>query len=104
MFRDPFPLTNTLNFSSDNHTRVMLFALNLNLLPGENSSAVTARAEDSQMNLYPLTVEYVGAVPDLSWLTQVVVKLPDNLPTGQDVLVSITLHGQTSNKARIKIK
>lgn len=104
MFRDPFPLTNILNFSSDNHTRVMLFAVNLDLLPGENSSAVTARAEDSQLNLYPLTVEYVGAVPDINWLTQVVVKLPDNLPAGQDVLVSITLHGQTSNKARLRIK
>ena len=104
MLRDPFPLTNILNFSSDNHTRVMLFAVNLDLLPGENSSAVTARAEDSQMNLYPLTVEYVGAVPDINWLTQVVVKLPDNLPTGQDVLVSITWHATTSNKARITIK
>lgn len=104
MLRDPFPLTNTLNFSSDQHTRVMLFAVNLDLLPGENSSAVTARAEDSQMNVYSLTVEYVGAVPDFNWLTQVIVKLPDNLPTGQDVLVSITWHATTSNKARITIK
>lgn len=104
MFRDPFSLTNILNFSSDNRTRVMLFAVNLDLLPGESSSAVTARAEDSQLNVYPLTVEYVGAVPDLNWLTQVIVKLPDNLPAGQDVLVSITWHATTSNKARITIK
>jgi uncharacterized protein (TIGR03437 family) len=104
MLRDPFPLTNTFNFSSDNRTRVMLFALNLDLLPGEDNTAVTAQAEDSLLNPYPLTVEFVGKVPGYGWLTEVVVKLPDNLPTGQDVLVSITWHARTSNKARIKIK
>lgn len=104
MVRDPFPLTNIFNFSSDNHTRMKLFAVNLDLLPGENSSAVTALAEDGQMNLYPLTVEYVGTVPGLSWLTEVVVVLPGNLPAGQDVLVSVTWHARTSSKARIAIK
>jgi glucose/arabinose dehydrogenase len=104
MLRDPFPLTNTFNFSSDSHTRVMLFAVNLDLLPGENSSAVTALAEDGQMNVYPLTVEYVGTVPGLNWLTEVVVVLPGNLPISQDVLVSVTWHARTSNKARITIK
>ena len=104
MIRDPFPLTNIFNFNADNRTRVMLFAVNLDLLPNEDSSAVTARAEDAQMNVYPLTVEFVGRVPDFSSLTQVIVRLPDNLPAGQDVLVSITLHGQTSNKARITIR
>ncbi|HEX6719094.1 MAG TPA: PQQ-dependent sugar dehydrogenase, partial [Pyrinomonadaceae bacterium] len=43
MVRDPFPLTNTFNFSLDQRTRLMLFAMNFDLLPGENSSAVTAR-------------------------------------------------------------
>jgi glucose/arabinose dehydrogenase len=104
MFRDPFALTNLFNFSSDNHTRIVLFAANLDLLPNEDSSAVTVRAEDPQLNVYPLTVEYVGKVPDLNSLTQVIVRLPDNLPAGQDVLVSITLHGQTSNRARITIR
>jgi len=103
MLRDPFPLTNTLNFSSDNRTRVMLFALNLDLLPGEDNTAVTAQAEDSLLNAFPLTVEFVGKVPAYGWLTEVVVKLPDNLPTG-DVMVSITWHARTSNKARFKIK
>ncbi len=60
----------------------MLFAINLDLLAGEDSSAVTAQAEDSQFNTYSLTVEFVGEVPNLDWVSQVVVKLPDNLPTG----------------------
>ena len=49
MLRDPYPLTNNFNFSSDNRTRVMLFAVNLDLLPSENSSALTAQAEDAQL-------------------------------------------------------
>jgi uncharacterized protein (TIGR03437 family) len=82
----------------------MLFSVNLTLLQGENSSAVTARAEDTQLNVYPMTVEFVGPVPNLAGVTEVLVKLPDNLPTGQEVLVSLTLHGQTSNKVRFRIK
>ena len=102
--RDPFPLTDPFNLSSDSLTRVMLFAINLDLLPGEDKSAVTARAEDAAMNLYPLTVEFVGKVSNFDWLRQIVVILPNNLPSGQSVLVSVTLHGQTSNKVRIRIR
>ena len=60
MLRDPFPLTNISNFSPDNRTRVMLFAMNLELLPGEDRTAVTAQAEDASLNVYPMTVEFVG--------------------------------------------
>ena len=104
MARDPFPLNTLFNFSFDNRTRVMFFATSLTLGPGENASSVTARAEDSQLNIYPMTVEYVGAVPVLGFLTEVVVVLPSDLPAGQSVLVNLTWHGQTTNKARIRIK
>jgi uncharacterized protein (TIGR03437 family) len=104
MFRDPFPLTNPFNFSGDSRTRVSFFALNLDLLPGETESAVTARAEDSMLNVYPMTVEFVGSVPAVPGVSEVTILLPGNLPTGQDVLVSVTLRDQTSNKARIRIK
>ena len=102
--REPFDPTSQLSWSSDNRTRVMLFATNLTLAPGENASSVTARAEDASLNFYPMTVEYVGAVPALGFLTEVVVVLPSNLPAGQSVLVNLTWHGQTTNKARIRIK
>ena len=93
-----------LNFSSDNGTRVMLFALNLDLMPGEDRTAVSAQAEDALLNTYPLTVEFVGKVPGYGWLTQLLVQLPDNLPSGQEVKVSLTGHARTSNKARIRIR
>ena len=71
----------------------MLFAMNMDLLPGENSSAVTARAEDAAMNVFPLTVEFVGKVPGIDQLTQIVVRLPDNTPSNQSLFVSATLRG-----------
>jgi glucose/arabinose dehydrogenase len=102
-FRDPFPLVDLFNLSSDNRTRVMFFAVNLDLLPGEDLTAVTARAEDAAMNIYTLEIEFVGGVPDFEGLRQIIVILPSNLPPGQSVLVSVT-YGQTSNKARIRIR
>jgi glucose/arabinose dehydrogenase len=104
LVRDPFALTNLFNFSSDHRTRLMLFGMNLDLLPGENSSAVTARAEDAALNIYPLTVEFVGKVPGFDWLTELVVRLPDNTPASQSIFVSATLHGKTTNKVRIRMK
>ncbi|MBA3711621.1 MAG: PQQ-dependent sugar dehydrogenase [Pyrinomonadaceae bacterium] len=104
MMRDPFPLVTILNLSFDQRTRVMLFAINVELMPGENSSVVTAQAEDSQHRVYQLPVEFVGKVPDFNWLTQVIVKLPDDLPHNEDVRVSLNLRGVTSNQALIKIK
>lgn len=101
--RDPFSLTNPF-FSSDQRTRLMLFGMNLDLLPGETVSAVTARVEDLSQNVFPLTVEFVGEVPGFDWLTQIVVRLPDNTPTGQELLVSTTLRGKTSNKVWIRMK
>ncbi len=102
--RDPFVFSTLHNFSSDQRTRIMLFALNGKLLAGETTSSVTARAEDAQLINYPLSVEFVGLVPGFDWLTQVVVRLPDNLPGNREFLVSITLRGKTSNKTRFKMK
>jgi len=82
----------------------MLFARNGRLLAGESASSVTARAEDGQLISYPLAVEFVGIVPGFDWLTQIVVRLPDNLPANREFLVSITLRGKTSNKARFSMR
>ena len=102
--RDPFALNNPFNFSADQRTRLSLFVRNLDLLPGENSSAVTARLQDASLNIFPLQVEFVGAVPGVSGLSQVIVRLPSNTPTNQSLFVSVTLHGRTSNLARVRMK
>jgi hypothetical protein len=104
LVRDPFPLTNPFNFSIDQRTRVTFFALNLDLLAGETTSAATVRAEDGALNVYSMTVEFLGTTPAVPGVSELTVLLPGNLPAGQDVFVTITLHGQTSNRARIRIR
>jgi uncharacterized protein (TIGR03437 family) len=104
MVRDPFELLTANNLSQDRHKRIMLFAVNLDLLPGESSSALTAQAEDSQHRIYSLPVEFVGKVSQYSWLTQIVVLLPDELANANDVWIRISVRGVVSNRARISIK
>ncbi len=77
--RSPFPLLTTFNFSTDHRTRIMLFAMNVNMLLGEPSSTLTAQAEDSQGNVYPATVEVVRGVPNFDWLTELTIKFPSSL-------------------------
>jgi uncharacterized protein (TIGR03437 family) len=102
--RDPFSISTFLNFSSDQRTRIMLFATGLELMPGEGISVVTAQAEDSGQRIYPLTVEYVGKVTSLDWYTQVNVRLPDGLAGAGDVLVSVSVRGAMSNKVIVGIR
>jgi glucose/arabinose dehydrogenase len=102
--RDPFPLINLYNLSTDQRTRIMVFGTNLELLPNETFTAITAKAEDAQMNVFPLTVEFVGKPAGMEPLSEVIVKLPDTLPSGQSVFISVTLRGQTSNKVRVRIE
>ncbi|HEU5458972.1 MAG TPA: PQQ-dependent sugar dehydrogenase [Pyrinomonadaceae bacterium] len=103
LVRDPFSISNPFNFSTDLRTRLMLFGMNLDLAPGENTSAVTARLEDAAQNVFPLTVEFVGKVPGFD-LTEIVVRLPDNTPLNQTLNVSVTLRGKTSNKVKVRMK
>jgi hypothetical protein len=103
MLPEPFALTTPVAFSADNRTRVMLFATNPGLAPGEGAAAMTAEAEDGTFARYPLTVEYAGTVPGYNWMYSVVVRLNDNLGDVGDVLVSVTVHGLTSNRVRLGI-
>lgn len=102
--RDPFPVSTIHNYSADGHTRLMLFAMNVQLHAGETFAIVTAAAEDSQHTVYPLTVEYVGVVPNFDSLAQINVRLPDSLANAGNVLVSIKVRGVQSNKVLVAIK
>src|SRR5689334_23089913 len=85
--REPFPLTQSVQFSADNRTRINIFAQNLTLQPGDTAADVTAEAEDAAHRIYPLKVEYVGPVPDQTWVTSIIVRLSDDLSDVGDVLV-----------------
>ncbi len=120
---EPFAVTSPIAWSTDARTRVMLFAMNVQLLPSESldaTKALTAEAEDASGKIYPLKVEYVGKPPysifmsdaigkgfrdvPQGWLFAIVVRLHDQMTENMgDVVVRINLHGVRSNPVRIAI-
>lgn len=101
--REPFNTTADIKFGSDSATRIMLFAMNLQLQPGETATAVTAEAESADHSLYSLTVEYIGPVPNNPWASSVIIRVPENLPAVGDVLVRIKYRNLASNRVRVGI-
>ena len=104
MMRDPFPLQNPFNTSSDQRTRIMLFAGGIELSPAESVSSVTVQLEDSQNHIIPLVVEDIRKVPNFDWLSQIVVRLPDSIQSPGDFRVSVTFRGTTGNRALISLR
>ena len=100
----PFPLTTTLLSEGRNRTRIIVFGTDLGLLPGEDIEAVTAEAVDAAGVSYPLRVEFISPLPDLPQVNQIVLRLNRELEDSGEVLVSISVHGFTSNKVRIGIQ
>jgi len=100
----PFPITTTLLSEGRNRTRIIVFATDLGLLPGEDIDAITAEAVDGTGISYPLRVEFVAPLPDLPQVRQIVLRLNRDLDESGEVLVSISVHGLTSNHVRIGIR
>src|SRR5438128_8504938 len=86
--REPFKSTSDVTWGNDNRTRVMLFAMGLDR--NAQPSDVSAIAEDGSHNIYSLTVEYLGPVPEQEWATAVVVRLNDQMNDLGDVLIGIS--------------
>lgn len=102
--REPFSVRTVGNFSSDSRTRIMLFATNLNFLPGETVSSVSARATDTRGVSYDLAVEQVTKVPGFAWLSEITVRLPDDQSINGDLLVTLSMRSAVSNAVRVGIK
>jgi hypothetical protein len=102
--REPFTLTNQFNFVPDLRRRVSLFVWRLGLLSGDDTSDVSVVAEDSEGRTYNLAVEYVGPLPGVADVTQLVVRLPDNIVGApRDLTLRVTTHGPASNHGLISI-
>ena len=98
LVRGPFRLTNPNNFfTADKRTRIILFTSNLGLTQADLSDPTALVVEAAGINL---PVENVGPImiPGLN-SSYVIVRLPDNLPSGQ-LELRIKLRGVTSD-ARI---
>lgn len=101
--RSPFPLANPRNFSADGRTRIMLFAANADIQAGEGASSVEVLITDSQNRSYTATVEYAGQLPDLSWLNQIIIRLPESLPDNSELGVVLKVRGVASNRAMLNV-
>ena len=100
---EPFSLTNSWNYAADGRTRICIFAMDLELLPGEGANAFSSDVQDGNGKIYPLRVEYVGQVPNFPGITMIVVRLADDLGDAGDVLLRLNLHGMASNRVRVAI-
>jgi len=101
---DPFSITNIHNFSADQRTRITLFAVNVELGPGETASVIEAQAEDSGGQTFPLTVEHFSSVPNFGWLKQIIVKLPAEIANSGEVRVSLKVRGTSGNTVIVKVQ
>ena len=104
MKAEPFALTASVPaFGTDPRTRICIFAMDLELLPGEGANAFTSDIQDGTGKIYPLRIEYVGRVPNFPGITMVIVRLADDLTNVGDVLLRLNLHGMSSNRVRVAI-
>ena len=97
--RGPFRIVGDNNFSADHRTRVMLFTSNLGLSQPDSSQLTV------QIAGVNLEVEKVGPLTGVPGLDAsfIIVKLADNVPTGVDLQLVLTLRGVPSNTALISI-
>jgi hypothetical protein len=101
--REPFAPESEIAWAADRRTRVTLFAMSLKLQPGEDASAVTAFAEDASGRRYNLKTEYVGDASGAAEVSELILRLSDDLGDVGDVLVWISHGGVASNRVRVGI-
>jgi TolB protein len=98
---DPFSVVSNWNLSPDRRTRVILFASNLTTTA---TGDISVQAEDSNGRVYQLPVEHVERVPGFDWLTQINVRLAEELSGIDYVWVSLNVRGSVSNKAVVTLR
>jgi hypothetical protein len=99
--REPFSLTTLLNMSTDQRTRVMLFANNVD--PNtRNTWIVTAVSSTGAQ--YQLPVEYAGRGPGDDSVTSFIIILPQDPALHGDLTVRLTITGVQSNTIKFSIR
>ena len=102
--RDPFRVQGIPDFWPnvvDRNTRVAFYVRNLQLNPGEMSSSVFVRFINGFSVVASVPAEDVRPIPN-SEFTQVVVRLPNNLPPNT-YTIQILAHSRLSNTGTIRI-
>lgn len=104
LLKAPIPVINPTNLftsGSDRNTRITVFATDLQLAPGETSSAVLVNLVDSANQSFDVAAEDVRPIPNVPF-TQITFRLPNNLAGGK-CTIRLKVHGQITNAGTIRI-
>jgi len=102
LLRDPFPVVNSANLInpvSDPNTRLMIFVINMPIVP---ASSVVVNLIDGNSQSYNITPQDVRLVPNREFI-QITFRLPSNLPVGT-CKIKVIAQGQTTNTATFRIR
>ena len=100
---ETFSILATHRLSTDNRTRITLFVVGVLLGPAD-LQFVTVQVEDTQQRLFGLPCEATGRVKNLSWMSQVTCRVPDELVLAGNVNVIVKVREMVSNKAPVRIE
>src|SRR5215208_3238120 len=100
---EPFHLVAPHLLSTDGRTRITVFVVGVLLGPAD-LPFVMVQAEDAQQRVFDLPCEATARVKNLSWMSQVTVRLPDTLAGAGDLNVSVRVRDVVSNKAPVRIE
>ena len=100
---EPFHVLAPHFLATDGRTRITFFVVGVLLEPAD-LPFVTVQAEDAQQQSFDLPVEATARVKNLSWMSQVTVRLPDTLAGSGDLNVSVKVRNVVSNKAPLRIE
>jgi hypothetical protein len=104
LLSDPFLViqpANVLNQGPDRNTRVVIFAANLTLAPGEVASSVIIKLTDANSQNFDIPAEDVRAVVGHD-LTQVIFRLPSSIAVGT-CTVTLSAQGRVSKAGKFRI-
>jgi hypothetical protein len=102
LIRDPFPVVNSANLInpvSDPNTRLVIFVINMPIVP---ASTVVVNLIDSNNQSANITPQDVRVIPN-SEFVQITFRLPNNLPVGT-CKIKVIAQGQTTNTATFRIR
>ena len=97
-------MTNPIYFGPDKQTRIKLLVVDLDLYNGETLSIVSVQGVDSSAIVFDLPVEDLRKVPGTPWMSQLTVRLPNNIPVPNVLTVTVTTRGLASNAATIRVQ
>jgi hypothetical protein len=100
---EPFHVLTSHFLSTDGKARITLFVVGVLLEPAD-VSFVMVQAQDSQQRLFDLPCEATTRVKNLSWMSQVTVRVPDTLAGAGDLNVRVRVRGKESNGALLRIE